>query len=142
MIDTSKKIGKNVGKVYRGNTKYIDVDTKPQRNYVVVVDDGKHVVVSKLKSIKIFDVNGKNADRALVEINSTKYGLEKRTGVDFQRFRKNRMSGKPLSLSDKRVFPEGQERFSLNSKDKHNVLVHTKTINKKSGSPKGKSPRK
>lgn len=57
----------NVGKVYRGNTKYIDVEPKQQRNYVVVVDDGKHVTVSKLKSIKIFDSNGRNADKALIK---------------------------------------------------------------------------
>ena len=83
-----------VGSVWRGNTQYIDPDTKLQRNYVVVLDDGKHVSVAKLKSIKIFDANNKNADRALVEINATRYGLEKRTGVDFQRFDKNRYSQK------------------------------------------------
>ena len=48
----------NIGKVYRGRTKYIDKDTKPERNYVVVVDEGKRVSVAKLKSIKIFDENG------------------------------------------------------------------------------------
>lgn len=116
---------KNVGKVYRGRTKYIDKETKPERNYVVVVDDGKKVSVAKLKSIKIFDENGRNKDKALVEINAGKYGLEKRTGVDFQRFSKNRMSGKPLKLSDKDVFPEGKERFKLSSHDTHRVLVHT-----------------
>ena len=124
-----KKKGENVGKVYRGKTKYIDKETKPERNYVVVVDDGKRIKVAKLKSIKIFDENGKNADKALVEINATRYGLEKRTGVDFQKFSTNRMSGKSLTLKDKDVFPEDKERFTLNSKDKHNVLVHTKSIN-------------
>ena len=124
----AKQKGQNIGKVYRANTKYIDLDTKKQRNYVVVLDDGKNVTVAKLKSIKIFDAQGKNADKALVEINATRYGLEKRTGVDFQRFSKNRMSNKRLSLSDKKVFPESKARFSLNSKDKHAVLVHTKAI--------------
>ncbi len=123
------KTENNVGKVYRGRTKYIDLETKPERNYVVVLDDGKKVSVAKLKSIKIFDESGRNADKALVEINASRYGLKKRTGVDFQRFSKNRMSGKPLSLEDKKVFPEGKERFKLNSKDKHNSLVHTKAIN-------------
>lgn len=122
----NKSSGKNVGKVYRGKTKYIDKETKPERNYVVVMDDGKKVTVAKLKSIKIFDENGRNADKALVEINATRYGLEKRTGVDFQRFNKNRMSGKNLSLSDKRVFPEQKERFKLGSHDTHKVLEHTK----------------
>ena len=70
----NKRGGENVGKVYRGRPKYIDKDTKPERNYVVVFDDGKNVKVSKLKSIKIFDENGKNADKALVEINHERYG--------------------------------------------------------------------
>lgn len=128
-MPSSKTVKKsNIGKVYRGRTKYIDKDTKPERNYVVVVDDGKRVSVAKLKSIKIFDENGRNADKALVEINATRYGLEKRTGVDFQRFSKNRMSGKPLRIDDKDVFPKNTECFVLSSKDKHNVLVHTNSI--------------
>ena len=119
------KKGKNVGKVYRANTKYIDRDTKPQRNFVVVLDDGKNVTVAKLKSIKIFDAQGKNADKALVEINATRYGLSKRTGVDFQRFSKNRMSKKRLSLSDKNVFPEEKERFVLSNRDRDKAIYHT-----------------
>lgn len=120
-----KKPAKNVGKVYRGKTKYIDKETKPERNYVVVMDDGKKVTVAKLKSIKIFDENGRNADKALVEINATRYGLEKRTGVDFQRFDKNRMSGKPLSLQDRKVFPEQKERFTLSNRDRDKALFQT-----------------
>lgn len=120
--------GTKIGNVYRGKTKYIDKDTKPERNYVVVFDDGKRVKVSKLKSIKIFDENGKNADKALVEINSERYGLKVRTGVDFQTFGKNRMSKRALKIDDKDVFPEDKERFKLNSKDKHKVLVHTKIV--------------
>ena len=116
----------NVGRVYRGKTKYIDVETKPERNYVVVKDNGKNVTIAKLKSIKLFDKNGKNADKALVEINASRYGLTKRTGVDFQRFTKNRMSGKHLNLNDKKVFPEGKERFKLGSHDISRVLRHTK----------------
>lgn len=116
---------RNVGKVYRGETKYIDKETKKQRNYVVVLDDGKHVSVAKLKSIKIFDENGKNADKALVEINATRYGLEKRTGVDFQRFSKNRMFEAPLRLNDKNVFPENKERFILSNRDRDKAIYHT-----------------
>lgn len=119
------KKNNNVGKVYRGVTKYIDKETKAERNYVVVLDDGRRVSVSKLKSIKIFDENGKNADKALIEINATRYGLEKRTGVDFQVFSKNRMSGKPLSIDDKKVFPESKERFKLGSHDLNRTLIHT-----------------
>ena len=134
---TVGKKNANVGKVYRGKTKYIDKETKPERNYVVVKETKKGVEVAKLKSIKKIDANGNNADKALVEINASRYGLKKRTGVDFQRFNKNRMSGKSLRIEDKQVFPEEKERFKLNSKDKHNVLVHTKAIanpkNKKRG---------
>lgn len=136
-MTNKKNKGGNVGKVYRGRTKYIDVEMKPERDYVVVIDDGERVKVAKLKSIKIFDENGKNADKALVEINSERYGLKVRTGVDYQKFDKNRMSKQRLRLSDKRVFPEQKERFSLNSKDKHNVLIHTKAIQK----PKNKKKR-
>lgn len=117
----------NVGKVYRGKTKYIDKETKAERNYVVVQDYGQKIVVAKLKSIKKFDENGKNADKALVEINQERYGLPKRTGVDFQKFQYNRMSDKPLTLKDKKVFPEDKERFTLSNKDRDKALYHTNT---------------
>ncbi len=128
-----KNKGENVGQVYRGTTKYIDRDTKPTRNYVVVLDDGKTVSVAKLKSIKIFDENGRNADKALIEINATRYGLSNRTGVDFQVFNSNRMSGKLLTLEDEKVFPEKKPRFKLGSHDLNRTLVHTgkKTHSKK-----------
>lgn len=126
-MNMAKKIpDSKVGKVYRGRTKYIDKDTKPERNYVVVFDDGKRVKVSKLKSIKIFDETDKNADKALVEINQDRYGLKMRTGIDFQVFDKNRMSGKKLKIEDRRVFPEKKERFTLGSHDLHNTLAHIK----------------
>ena len=120
-----KKTSTNVGKVYRGRTKYIDPETKLERDYVVVRDNGRNVTVSKLKSIKKFDENGKNADPALVEINHERYGLPKRTGVDYQRFDKNRMSGKRLTLEDKQVFPEEKERFTLSNKDRDKATFHT-----------------
>ena len=116
----------NVGKVYRGKTKFIDKDTKPERNYVVVSDNGKNISVSKLKSIKVFDKENRNADKALVEINANRYGLPKRTGVDFQRFSKNRITKKPLRLSDSAVFPRGKEEFKLGSHDLSRTLRHTK----------------
>ena len=122
--------GENVGNVYRGRTKYIDKDTKPERNFVVVKDDGKSVDVAKLKSIKKFDENGRNADKALLEINSERYGLSKRTGVDYQRFSRNRMSGKPLRVEDKDVFPEGKARFKLGSHDLARTLRHTSKKNR------------
>lgn len=119
-----KKKNTNVGKVYRGITKYIDTETKPERNYVVVSDNGQRISVAKLKSIKKFSSDGKNADKALVEINAKRYGLPKRTGVDYQTFNKNRMSGKPLTVKDKKVFPEGKERFSLGSHYLARTLRH------------------
>ncbi len=115
----------NVGKVYRGRTKYIDPEPKLERNYVVVRDNGRNVTVSKLKSIKKVDQYGKNADPALAEINYARYGLAKRTGIDFQRFDKNRMSGKPLQLDDKKAFPEQKERFTLSNRDRDKVIYHT-----------------
>lgn len=135
MANNKNSKGRNVGKVYRGRTNYIDPDTKRERNYVVVFDNGDRVKVSKLKSIKIFDDKGKNADKALVEINQDRYGLKMRTGVDFQVFGKNRMSNKPLRLSDKRAFPEDKERFTLSNREKDRVLKHTgmKKRNKKRG---------
>lgn len=120
-----------VGKVYRGETKFIDKEPKKQRDYAVVRDcDGK-VTVAKLKTVKIFDETGKNADPALVEINHERYGLPNRTGVDFQRFDKNRMSGKPLRLDDKEVFPEDKERFTLGGRDTERALRHTRVITSK-----------
>ena len=119
------KIRSRVGSVYRGETKYIDPETKKQRNYSVVRDSKSGVRVAKLKSIK------QDNDLALLEIDHKKYGLSKRTGVDFQSFGKNRMSKKPLSLSDKRVFPEGRERFKLASHDTHRAILHTTPRKKK-----------
>ncbi len=130
MAETKKK-NTNVGKVYRGRTKYIDKEPKKERNYVVVLDDGKRVTVAKLKSIKIFDENSKNADKALIEINASRYGLTQRTGVDFEKFSKNQMSGKPLKLEDKRVFPEEKEKFKLGSHDLARTLRHTETAGNK-----------
>ena len=84
-----------------------------------------------MKSIKKFDENGRNADRALVEINHERYGLPNRTGVDFQRFNKNRMSGRALKLSDRDVFPEESERFVLSNRDRDKALYHTGTKKRK-----------
>ena len=124
--ERKKERSSNVGKVFRGRTKYIDKEPKLERDYAVVKETKRGVTVAKLKSIKKFDENGKNAEPALVEINHERYGLPNRTGVDFQRFDTNRMSGKPLQLEDKDVFPEDKERFKLGSHDKARVLRHTK----------------
>lgn len=120
-----KKKSNNVGKVYRGVTKFIDKDTKRTRRYVAVDENGEFIKVSKLKTIKKFDDNNKNADKALVEINHQRYDLPNRTGVDFQVYSKNRITKKNLTLSDKKVFAD-KEDFVLGSHDKHNVLKHTK----------------
>lgn len=117
----------NIGKVYRGRIKYIDPETKRERNYVVVRDNGKSVSVAKLTSIKKFDERGRNTDPTIMQINHSRYGLEKPTGVYYRRYSKNRMSDKPLNLSDKRAFPEAKERFKLGSHDLHKILTHTKS---------------
>lgn len=124
-VDDSGVPISNVGKVFRGETKYIDVETKKQRDYVVVRDTHRGVAVAKLKTIKRVDENGKNADKALVEINHSRYGLPNRTGVDFQQFDTNRMSGKPLRTDDSKVFPEGKERFTLSNRDIDKARIHT-----------------
>ena len=126
MVKIAKDSKKRVGNVYRGRTKYIDLENKLERNYVVLKDNDKGVTVAKLKSIKKFDSNGKNADKALQEINHGSYGLPKRTGVDYQKFSKNRMTKTPLKLEDKKVFPEESARFKLSSHDLSRVLRHTK----------------
>ncbi len=125
----AKKSAKShVGEIHRGNTKYIDKEPKLQRNYAVVKDKNGKVIVAKIKTIKKFDGQGKNADPALVEINHKNYGLPNRSGVDSETFDKNRIKNSPLRLSDTDVFPEGKPRASLSSHDKHKVLEHTNQI--------------
>lgn len=128
---TAKKNSLNVGKVYRGKTKYIDKETKEERDYAVMRETPRGVTVAKVKSIKKFDENGKNADRALTEINHERYGLPKRSGIDFQLFDTNRMSGKPLRIDDKKVFPEGKERYVLSGRDTDRALHHTRVRKRK-----------
>lgn len=115
----------NIGKVYRGRTKYIDPETKRERNYVVVRDNGKSVSVAKLTSIKKFDEHGRNTDPTVMQINHTRYGLEKPTGVYYRRYSKNRMSKRDLTLSDRDIFPNGKEEFKLSSRDSHRAIAHT-----------------
>lgn len=119
-----------MGKVYRVETKYIDKDTKKHRNYVVTKQKGDNVGVSKLKSIKKFTEDGKNNDPYLKEINSSRYGLSKRTGVDSQVFERNRLTGKKLSVKDKKVFSQ-KEEFTLGSHDWSRVQSHINRRTKK-----------
>lgn len=93
----------------------------------MVKETKQGVTVAKLKSIKKFDENGKNTDKALVEINHERYGLPNRTGVDFQKFDSNRMSNKPLKLLNKKVFPEDKEWFKLGNHDRERTIRHTKS---------------
>lgn len=112
-----KKRTSNIGKVYKARTQYIDKDTKRTRRYLIRDEVNGNVKVSKLKSIKLFDGSGKNKDPHLTEINHTRYGLEKRTGVDSQVFSRNRITKKPLMISDRKVFFKGEEEFTLGSHD-------------------------
>ncbi|MCM1194348.1 MAG: hypothetical protein NC099_02440 [Corallococcus sp.] len=114
----------SVGEIHRGNTKYIDTEPKPQRNYAVVKEKDGKVTVAKVKTIKQFDENGKNADPHLQEINHEKYGLKNRSGVDHETFSNNRITNQPLSLEDKEVFPEDKPRAKLSSHDTHRVIKH------------------
>ena len=117
-----------VGCVYRAVTQFIDKDTKRTRLYVIVDQRGKKVAVAKLKGIKKFSPEGKNDDKSLVEINFTRYGLTKRTGVDYQVFRVNRIKGNLLQITDNDVFPAGEDNpeFKLGSHDLARSLRHTR----------------
>ena len=43
----------------------------------------------------------------------------------YKQYNKNRMSNKPLRLSDKDVFPEGKKRFSLSNRDRDKAVYFT-----------------
>ena len=118
----------NVGEVYVAQTKYIDPETKKTRRYLVTKQNHQNgnVTVSKLQSIKNFDENGKNADKHLVEINQNYPGLTKRTGVDFYKYNKNRITNKPLNIKDKKVFNELPE-FKVSNRDLRKAQIHTGT---------------
>ncbi|MCM1043676.1 MAG: hypothetical protein NC350_05710 [Corallococcus sp.] len=126
----TKTKSEHIGEIHRGNTKYIDKEPKPQRNYVVVNDNEGNITVAKVKTIRKFDANGKNADPHLQEINREKYGLENRSGVDSETFNRNSMTHNTLRLTDKDVFPEQKPRAKLSSHDSHRVLEHTNQIPK------------
>lgn len=125
-ITIKPPISKNVGEVYYGKTKYIDIETKEKRRYLVTQQNQNNgnVTVSKLQSIKNFDKNGKNADKHLVEINQNYPGLTKRTGVDFFRYKQNRLTKKPLKLTDRKVFDKNPE-FRLSNRDLKKAKKHS-----------------
>lgn len=56
---------------------------------------------AKEQTVEHFLTKNVRTRRALVENNATRYGLTKRTRVDFQLFDKNRISRKPLTVQDK-----------------------------------------
>ena len=57
------------------------------------------------------------------------YGIRRKTvGKRVRHDIKRNFENKPLRIDDKDVFPEGKDRFCLNSKDKHNALIHTGAI--------------
>ncbi len=117
---------KRIGNVYWANSQKIDkTDIKAKRQYAVVKDNGRNVVVSKIRG---FNDNPKNNAR-LFELDSKKYPLCKRSGVDkktyFQRVDNKRL----LTLNDKEVFGE-KVSFKLSSHDTHKVLLHTGVIKK------------
>ncbi len=58
--------------------------------------------------------------------------------VDYQVFAKNRMSGKPLQIKDKDIFPEQIERFTLSKRDSDKVLYHTGEKNRRNQKKKKK----
>jgi hypothetical protein len=123
VMKMSKKDTPNKGKVYWGESKFIDTDTKPRRRYVVVKDNGETVKVSKLSSLKKFDKDGKNVDSNFAEIK--KYdGLTKRTGVLNRLFAKNKKTKEKLRIGkDNGVFDE-KPIFELDDEDFEKVEKH------------------
>ena len=113
-----------VGYVFIGKTMYIDSEPKLKRRYLVTKQKGNNVTISKLKSIKKFDENGKNADPFLVEINQNYPGLTKRTGVDKWNFTRNKIKGSLLNIKDKDVFKQTPE-FRVSKNDLRKVQEHT-----------------
>ena len=113
----------NVGKVYRGLTKHIDPEPKRTRRYVIVKDNGKNIAVSKVKSIKKFDSQNRNADCHLLEIDINYPGLSKRTGVDRNVFRYDKQTKRKLTLNNK-VFTNFE--FELSKSDLSKVKNHVR----------------
>jgi hypothetical protein len=114
----------NVGYVFIGKTMFIDPDTKNTRRYLVLKQKGEVVRVGKLKSIKQFDENNKNADPYLVEINQNYKGLTKRTGVDKSTFARNIIKNQPLKITDRDVFNQEPE-FRVSMRDLRKAQIHT-----------------
>jgi len=112
-----------VGQVHRAETKFIEKDTKRTRRYVIVKDNNFNIGVSKTNSIKKFTENGRNADKALIEIDNNYPGLTKRTGVDFKVHTKNRITKQRLQLKKEHGFNPLPE-FKLNAKDMARVKSH------------------
>ncbi len=123
-ISTKPQKDNVVGCVFIGQTKYIDIEPKLSRRYLVLQQKGNYITISKIKSIKQFDEKGKNADPYLVEINQNYPGLSKRSGVDKHLFNKNRMTHKPLSISDKKVF-NAEPEFCVSGRDLKKAQIHT-----------------
>ena len=127
----------NEGKVYYGKTRYIDRDTKPRRRFVVVIDHGENVSVSKLTSIKQVDETGKNIKETVVEIKPAYKGLKQRTGVFNRVYNRNRVSKEKLKLGKGNgVFDEKPE-FEIDDEDFKKVDEHIKKA-KRDRKKKGK----
>lgn len=111
---------KRLGEVYWANSQKIDkMDNKKRRQYAVTKDNGRNVGVSKIRG---FNDNPKNIER-LFELDMSRYPLSKRSGVDKKVYTR-RTNKKPLRLEDFDIF-DSSPAFKLNSRDTHDVLVHT-----------------
>ena len=111
-------MAKKIGYVYYANSRQIDLsDKRKRRRYVVVKDNGKHVGVSKIRSIN------KNKPKRLYPLDKNKYPLSKECGVDSKVYTTKAKSKEKLSLTDNTVF-DSSPSFKLSSKDTHNVLQH------------------
>lgn len=121
---------KVVGEVYRIPTATVAPDNKKERNYAATRQSGEKLGLSKIKSIKKFDKNGKNADLDLQEINQNYPGLTKRSGVDHEVHWINQKTKKIFNIEDAEF---KDPLFKLSSHDNYRVRKHIqKHANKKS----------
>lgn len=125
----------NQGKVFWAQAQKIDrKDKKKRRRMVVMKDNGEHVQVSQLKSVKEDTRPGK-----LAKIKPTYPGLTEDTGVAERMYNKRADTHEKLKLSDREVF-DSEPVFELDDEDYHRVKSHVKRRGNKKESP-GKKPR-
>lgn len=113
---------KRLGQIYWANSRKIDkFDQKERRQYAVSKDNGLYIKVVKVRG---YNENLKNNDR-LFELDTEKYGLKKRSGIDYKEYSFRSDNRKLLNLEDREVF-DNYPSIRLSSHDTHKMLSHIK----------------